>query len=85
MWAQVHRVVRLANSRAEEVMAGLKAALQAHDSARVAARVRRHSGAPMQLSQGGRSVTVLASSDIAGVQPCTLDACAHPLRDMLRR
>ena len=69
MRAQVHRMVRLANSRAGEVMAGLKSALQAHDTARVAARVRRNSGALAQSSQGGRSVTVLASSDIAGAQP----------------
>ena len=77
MRTQVHRMVRLANSRAAEVMAGLKSVLQSHDSARVAARVRRHSGALAHPSQGGRSVTVLASSDIAGVRPCTLAACAR--------
>ena len=62
-------MVRLANSRAGEVMAGLKAALQRGDSARMAARVRRHSGAQAQPSSSGRYVTVLASSDIPGAYP----------------
>ena len=70
MCAQVHRMVRLAGTQAAQVLAGLKAALQAHDAARVAARVRRHAPAhaqqPPASSIAGRSITVLAGADIAG-------------------
>ncbi|CAL8462171.1 g1702 [Coccomyxa elongata] len=64
--AQVHRMVRLASSRAGEVMEGLKAALQRHDTSRVAARVRRHTHVAAQPSVPGRSVAVLPSGAVAG-------------------
>ncbi|EIE24265.1 exoribonuclease PH component of the exosome [Coccomyxa subellipsoidea C-169] len=67
---QVHRVVRLANSRAGQVMDGLKAALQRHDTSRVAARVRRHTRAAQEPGAPGRSVTVLASGAITGDSLC---------------
>ena len=60
-------MVRLANSRAGQVMEDLKLALQRHDTSRVAARVRRHSRAAAQSGIAGRSVTVLPSGAVTGV------------------
>lgn len=77
---QVHSMVRLAVAEGAEVIGGLKAALQAHDAARVAARVRRHSPlAPGQPGSGlpGRSTTVLPSSDITGMELTVLGVAAH--------
>jgi hypothetical protein len=68
--AQVHRMVRLAGAQAAQVLIGLRAALQAHDAARVAARVRRHASESQSqqppASIAGRAITVLASADVAG-------------------
>ena len=41
MWGQVMRLVRIAAGKVPEAMAQLKAALEAHTTAQLAARVRR--------------------------------------------
>lgn len=63
---QVHRIMRLANSRAGELMADLKTALNSHDTSRVASRVRRQSGVSSLPGSSSRAVTVLQSEDISG-------------------
>lgn len=63
-------MVRLANSRAPEVIEGLKAALERHATSRVAARVKRHSQVAAQSGAPGRSVTVLPSAAIIGEKQC---------------
>ncbi len=58
--------MRLANSRAGELMTGLKAALKGHDSSRVIARIRRRTAESTPPQASGRAVTVLESEDLAG-------------------
>ncbi|KAG2450140.1 hypothetical protein HYH02_000243 [Chlamydomonas schloesseri] len=62
---QFMRCVRLAGRQAEEVVAGLKKALEGHEVARVQARVRRHQAVP-GLPAEGRHVMILGAKDPAG-------------------
>jgi hypothetical protein len=64
---QLMRCVRLAAGRAEDLAQALKAALKAHDAARVAARVRRAGpGAPgAEGGGGGRHTVALGDVDQA--------------------
>ncbi|KAG2442728.1 hypothetical protein HXX76_002810 [Chlamydomonas incerta] len=62
---QFMRCVRLAGRQAEEVVAGLKKALEGHEVARVQARVRRHQQVP-GLPAEGRHVMILGAKDPAG-------------------
>ena len=59
------RLVKVASVKGAELSEKLRAALAAHESARVAARVRRRE--PQKLAApSSRSVTVLSSADITG-------------------
>ena len=55
------RCIRLASTKAEEVVAFLKAALEQHEVSRVQARVRRHREAPPPANQGPSSCDVIMS------------------------
>ena len=64
---QVMRLVKVAGVKVAELSEKLRAALAAHESARVAARVRRKE--PQKLTApASRSVTVLSSADITGAR-----------------
>jgi exosome complex RNA-binding protein Rrp42 (RNase PH superfamily) len=80
--AQTLRCVRVAAAKAKELAATLRQALDAHEVARVAARVRRRGGAQGGAAEGvpaggaeGRSVLVLRSDELpaaAGGRPLEL-------------
>lgn len=64
---QIMRLIHTAAVKRAELGEALKAALEAHESARVAARVRRKEPSdPKTASAGSRTVAVLPSGDIQG-------------------
>ena len=64
-------MLQVAAIKTSEIVAGLKAALAAHDKARLAVRVRRTMPAAPTASDIGRTVAILATPTIAGeTAPC---------------